>query len=110
MEQNDSDLLGVLSRLALLLEDFEQSLPLVLTRERAARELSVSTKTLVRMVQRGEIAEVMRSGRPGIPSSEIRRIATPAPAPSRKARKPASKPSPSGSSSLRAKLRKMRSP
>ncbi len=90
--------------------EVQAPLPTVLSKNRAARELSISRKTLDRMIKRGVLGQVPLLDGFGIPASEIRRLATPAPSPGRKTRKPASKPSPSGSSDLRAKLRKMRSP
>lgn len=59
-----------------LMAGFSKELPTLLTMEEAARELSVSGRTLQRMVRSGEILASPTRGRLKIASSEIRRIAT----------------------------------
>jgi excisionase family DNA binding protein len=55
----------------------ETQLPHVLTLQRAAQELSISRSTLYRMLRANELTSVRVHKREMIPSSEIRRLATP---------------------------------
>lgn len=54
-------------------------LPALLTREQAAEQLAISTATLDRMIQRGQIhlAGSSKKRRPRIPASEIQRLSAP---------------------------------
>jgi hypothetical protein len=56
-------------------------LPVVLTRKRAAEELSISESKLKGMIRNGDIRACSVGGKPGIPSAEVRRIAATAKAP-----------------------------
>lgn len=54
----------------------QPELPQVLTKKRAARELSVSLTTLNRLVAAGQIWVVHLGGRQMVPASEVRRVAS----------------------------------
>lgn len=88
--------------------------PPVLTYKQAAEQLGVSSKTIARMADRGEISKVMVGGSPRIPRSEIERIASAAPTPSptrtvRAVRQPAPRrAAESEADKIRAALRKKR--
>jgi len=55
-------------------------LPMVLTRERAAKELSVSVSTLKKLIREGKVFTVEIGRRRMVPSAEVLRLATPPPA------------------------------
>jgi len=59
-----------------LREDRERSLPTVLSKRRAAEELSISLSKLKGMIRQGAILVCEVGGTTGIPASEIRRIAS----------------------------------
>lgn len=79
VEEKLEALVGEVRGLKQLLEQSKRAsdLPWVLDYERAARELSVSGSTLKRMLAKGQIINVPRGDGfdPGIPRSEILRIA-----------------------------------
>lgn len=63
------------------LVELQSQLPLVLTFEMAAQQLSISVPTLKRMVRDGEILSVPVFRRMGIPRAEVERIARGEPSP-----------------------------
>lgn len=75
MELEIGDLLAQLRGVMKELKDVVKPVPMVLSYERAAQELSISVPTLKRMVRRGEITPVPVAKRMGIPRPEIERIA-----------------------------------
>ncbi|QQR47795.1 hypothetical protein JKA73_17830 [Myxococcus xanthus] len=75
----DAHLQGLLERLLLEVQalrgGMDKPLPTVLTKKRAAEELSVSLSKLKAMIRSGEILVCEVGSTTGVPSSEIRRIA-----------------------------------
>ncbi|NTX07008.1 hypothetical protein [Myxococcus sp. CA040A] len=66
----------LLSEVKALREDRERPLPTVLSKRRAAEELSVSLSKLKGMIRQGAILVCEVGGTTGVPASEIRRIAS----------------------------------
>ncbi len=73
--------------LAALEKRTRPDLPLVLTREEAARLLSVSQSTVKSMLRDGEIIPTQVHGRTMVPTSEVVRISRPKAAPMRQQRR-----------------------
>lgn len=68
------------STLDRLVQQLDAPMPKVLTRERAAHELSVSLTTLKQMIRDGQLVTVSIGKRQMVPASEVMRLAKPAPA------------------------------
>jgi hypothetical protein len=56
----------------------EPAMPQVLTRERAAQELSISLTTLKQLIKSKQLATVLVGKRQMVPASEVMRLAKPA--------------------------------
>lgn len=70
------------------------ALPTVLTRQRAAEELSISVTTLQRLIRRGDVLTVMVLDRAMVPKSEVQKYATATRAGERPMERPAPPPAP----------------
>lgn len=75
-----------------LLEQSLQHRPELLTPKAAAAALSVSTKTVARMVQRGQLRTVQVGRHWRVPLSEVRRYSTPKQAAPRTSKRRAAEP------------------